>query len=593
MGGRRSADPGPHQPADRRSHPPSVHRHRQARATQAQPVGMVVAADRSRASAGVSDERRGRGSGVGGVELPVSLLSKLLKKSEIEAGNGLAYLVLMRTVARFQFRSDDPAQTAADDIANIIENWAGRKFKRRDEASVEIAASGRQALFDQESDSVDNTSRKSFSLLEPVAGGHLQTNIQVLQSPTFVAFRATLSLGAEGGLAQPKVQIRSPRFVREVIKVGLPWRSGSGGERVFAQAFDVQRDEIDDLQALIASEQRRLPLVLVSEFHGQTLAGDLHEQIASDVCGLAHTVRLNNDAAWELTNRLGKEWSCYNGAVRLFWPFKFNRDNFRTHPLWTLDRITSRTNDPIEARDSFRNMLSRRLIEASTYVADEPAFAAFEETKFQHEVDEARRNSVAGGDFVALADSYAKENDALRKRVTEQEAQISTLQSNVESLTIALRSVPAEESDSASATEAPPQSVGEAVATARRELVGRVAIATETDDDIAALNAAAGPPEKLLRYLRTLGELSDALESGEPLGLSVPIWLRERGIDCSGDSETAKSRRRPLLIDGQEVDCEFHAKPSDGVSPDLCARVHFGIVDVAPRVRIGYIGRHV
>lgn len=499
----------------------------------------------------------------------------------------------MRTVARFQLRSDESSQTSADDVAQIIESWAERKFRHREQGSVEIVASGREALFEQSADSVSDVSRKSFSLLEPVEGGHLQAEIQVLQSPAFVAFRATLRLGSEGGLSQPRVHIRSPRFLRDVIKVGLPWRSGSGGERVFAQAFDVRPEEIDDLQALITSEQRRLPLVLVSELDGRTLAGDLHEQIASDVCGLAHTVRLNNEASWELTNRLGREWSCYNGAVRLFWPFKFNRDNFRAHPLWTLDRIMGRTTDDIEARDLFRNVLSRRLIEASTYVADEPEFANFEEAKLRHEIDEARQTSAAGGDYVALADSYAKENDALRKRVSDLEQHINTLQSNIESLTIALRSHPADEGEAFSREEAPPQNVEEAVAIARSDLASAVVIARETDDHIAALNPAAGPPEKLLRYLRTLADLSEALESGEPLGRSIPIWLRDRGVECSGDSETEKARRQPRLVDGQPIDCEFHAKPSEGVSPDLCVRIYFGIAEIAPRVRIGYLGRHV
>ena len=498
----------------------------------------------------------------------------------------------MRTVARFQLRSDETSTTSADDVTRIIETWAERKFKRHDEGSVEILASGREALFERSADTVADSVRKSFSLLEPVEGGHLQTEIQVLQSSSSVAFRATLRLGAEGGLSQPRVRIRSPRFLRDVIKVGLPWRSGSGGERIFAQAFDVRPEEIDDLEALVSSDQRRLPLVLISELDGQTVGGDLHEQIASDVCGLAHTVRLNNAASWELTNRLGREWSCYNGAVRLFWPFKFNRDNFRAHPLWTLDRIMGQSDDAVEARDIFRNMLSRRLIEASTYVADDPAFATFEEAKLRNEIDKARQTSAAGGDFEALANSYAKENDALRKRVSEQEQQVSTLQSNIESLTIALRSLPTDDADATSAEETPPQSVQEAVEIARRELAGTVAIARETDDDIARLNPAAGPPEKLLRYLRTLGELSEALENGRPLGRSIPIWLRERGVECSGDSETAKARRQPRYVDGEPIDCEFHAKPSEGVSPDLCVRIYFGISESAPCVRIGYLGRH-
>src|SRR5690606_32377915 len=115
---------------------------------------------------------------------------------------------------------------------------------------------------------------------------------------------------------------------------------------------------------------------------------------------------------------------------------------------------------------------------------------------------------------------------------------------NLQSLSIALRSIRPVEgaiSDEQMPSEAvEPQSVGEAIATARRELTGKVEIASETDADIVDLNPEAGPPEKILRYLRTMGELAERLAEG-PLGLSVPKWLRERGVECSGDSETAKN----------------------------------------------------
>jgi hypothetical protein len=252
-----------------------------------------------------------------------------------------------------------------------------------------------------------------------------------------------------------------------------------------------------------------------------------------------------------------------------------------------------RSTDALEARDLFVGFISRKLIEASTYVAEDPVFAGFDEAKLRHEIDESRKASTAGGDYATLADSYAKENDALRKRVSEQEHQISTLQSNIEGLAIALRSRDSEQGEEKAEEASPPQSVSEAVDVARRELAGRVAIAQETDSDIQALNPAAGPPEKVLRYLRTLAELSDALASGDPLGRSIPIWLRDRGVECSGDSETAKAQRRPRPVNGEPIDCEFHAKPSEGVSPDLCVRIHFGMADTAPRVRVGYLGRHM
>ena len=75
------------------------------------------------------------------------------------------------------------------------------------------------------------------------------------------------------------------------------------------------------------------------------------------------------------------------------------------------------------------------------------------------------------------------------------------------------------------------------------------------------------------------------------------MWLRDNGVDCSGESETIKNkkearRRRTFRIGGEALYCEYHAKPSDGVSPDACARIYFAVSTHAPRIRVGYIGRH-
>ena len=343
---------------------------------------------------------------------------------------------------------------------------------------------------------------------------------------------------------------------------------------------------------MVASE-RHLPIVIISELFGETLAGDLHERLSQDLCGLAHTVRLSSTASWELTHRRGKEWSCYNGAVRVFWPFRSNSGDFRTLPLWTLDQMLSRADSEVQARDRIRGIIAGRIIEASTFVADDPAFRDFEVAKVRA-AEHARVAALDDGDTRALADAYAIENNVLRGRVDEQEKEIEILRQNVETLTIALRSSQLVTIENAH--DAPPQTVEEAVAFARRELGDRVAIAPETDIDVADLNPLAGPPDKILRYLMKLGELADTLAE-RPLGQAVPIWLRERGIECSVDSETAKAskegkRFRTRMVNGESIECEFHAKPSESVSPDMCVRIYFRVEVSTPFVKIGYIGRH-
>lgn len=67
-----------------------------------------------------------------------------------------------------------------------------------------------------------------------------------------------------------------------------------------------------------------------------------------------------------------------------------------------------------------------------------------------------------------------------------------------------------------------------------------------------------------------------------------PIAVRSFGAS----SEKGK-RLRNRVIEGESVECEFHAKPTEGVPPDLCARIYFATGTQSPFVKMGYIGRHL
>lgn len=502
----------------------------------------------------------------------------------------------MRVVAKVQFTSPDMLRGAAVDA---IEAWAKEKFSCEGNGVYRITRSGADALFERGDLTVGSQSLTSFTFLESIDGGHLQTDVTIVSTPERTAFSTILSLRSDYGVVPLGIALRAPRFVRSVVgDRSRVWTVGVNGERVFPFSFEVTAANLDELQALVESERRRLPVIVVSEYDGRTLAGDLHELIAGDLCGLAHVVRLKPDGAWELTKQWSAEWSCYNGAVRLLWPMRGGRGNPRAHPLWTMDRLVSQAADEVVARNRLRDAIVRRILEASTYVPDDSAFAEFAKLHERHLADEAR--AAASSSPARSKEEYEEQIAAQRKEIDRKDAEIRTLKDNTESLLMALRNMrPAEdaESDDQPVTDvAEPQSVMEAVETARRELAGRVEIAAETDADVAGLNREAGPPEKILRYLRTLGELADQLAEG-PLGQSVPIWLRDRGVDCSGDSETSKNseagkRFRTRRVNGCEVECEFHAKPSEGTSPDRCARIYFATASTKPHVLVGYIGRH-
>lgn len=500
----------------------------------------------------------------------------------------------MRIVAKFQITAPSEGEEIAQRIGAVLDKWTSRKFDKTIDGGIIIRHSGVSAVIERSVETIDDRRRDTLTILEPVDGGNLQTDVSTLTLVDRTAFRCVLSIGSDSGISPANVPLRAPRFIHEIVALGVPWTIGLLGERVFSQSFFVDADDVRQLEELMFAPERRLPIVAVSELLGETLAGDLHERLSQDLCGLAHTVRLSQQATRELTKKKGKEWSCYNGAVRLFWPFRTNNNDFRVHPLWTLDRIMSRADSEIQARDRFRGLIAGRIIEASTFVADDSAFREFEVAKIRRTADRTRVAAENDGDIQALADSYAAENDALRAEMNEQNKEIELLRANVEALTIALRSSQAVTLEDVSG--APPQTVEEAVAVARRELGGRVVIANETNADVAHLNPSAGPPDKILRYLLTLGKLADALAAGA-VRQSIPIWLREQGVECSVDSETVKNSKegkqfRLRTVNGETIECEFHAKPSESVSPDRCVRIYFATATSVPFIKIGYIGRH-
>ena len=497
----------------------------------------------------------------------------------------------MRVVAKIQLSAERTGDDIAARALAILERWANGKFATGANGAVSIRQSGMSAQWETTSEVIGDDRLDRMCVLEPVDHGELQLDVDMVSQAKRLAFRCVLRVGSDAGVAPAEVKVRAPRFIREVVALPCSWTVGTKGEGVFAHPFNIDADDLPMLDELLVSPVRRLPLVMVSEHGGETLAGDLHERLAHDLCGIGHVVRLSTDASWALTESRGREWSCYNGAVRLFWPIRAGMGDYRSHPLWTYDQLADRFDTEQDAREHLRASLARRVLEASTFVTDDPAFDDFAVARSRVALEHARAAADEEGDYRELAKAYAVDNVQLRAALDEQRSLVETLRRQLESLPIV------DSTDLDSEVEAPPGTVAEAVAIARRELSGNVAIGVETAEDIAQLNAGAGPPDKILRYLRTLGDLASALAQGT-IRLSVPQWLKMRNVECSVDSEITKAsekgrRFRTRKVNGETVDCEYHLKPVDKVRPDMCARIYFATATTAPFVKVGYIGRHI
>ena len=129
---------------------------------------------------------------------------------------------------------------------------------------------------------------------------------------------------------------------------------------------------IEDLLALkrlLTDPARTMPVVVLSEVNrNERRPGVLGEyaldaeQLADDLLGLAHVVKLPWLAAFEWTKAVDKEWAVYNGAVRTYYPgLDFAKDNPWDHPNVTAGKILSwRPNEDWGERD-FRDFLCNKV----------------------------------------------------------------------------------------------------------------------------------------------------------------------------------------------------------------------------------------
>ena len=96
----------------------------------------------------------------------------------------------------------------------------------------------------------------------------------------------------------------------------------------------VGRKSVLPLVSQILSATRTLPIIVVSRYDGFLIHPSLAKILAADVCGLGIVADIDDEAAWEMTRKIGKEWSCFNGAIRIYWPNLDRDQSPRSHPLW-------------------------------------------------------------------------------------------------------------------------------------------------------------------------------------------------------------------------------------------------------------------
>jgi hypothetical protein len=106
-------------------------------------------------------------------------------------------------------------------------------------------------------------------------------------------------------------------------------------------------DDLEVFYQFIIAPQRELPVYLLTEADPRRLLGKVQRHVLNEcelaqyTLGLAHVAVLPHTASFEWTNRVGKVWSAFQGAVRTYRPaLDFETDSpFADHPLAMAENI--------------------------------------------------------------------------------------------------------------------------------------------------------------------------------------------------------------------------------------------------------------
>ncbi len=343
-----------------------------------------------------------------------------------------------------------------------------------------------------------------------------------------------------------------------------------GGWPLGQRASWVYEQEVEELVELLTSPTRSRPvLVLTSEDDGDP--ADDPERLAAELCGAAHVVRLEPDATFGLTERVGRSLNVFAGAVRCYRPGFSLAAPPGKHPLITKPEGPSLHND---------------LLLLAGVPGPPPATLP---SAWEH----APLPGTAAGPEAAQADGARARLLALTNRVSDLEDTLAERERTTAELAQALAAGPV----SPEATTPEPHTVVQATMLARRE-AQHLKFAPQAFK--TAGESPFRPPLEIYSHLLLLDQLAGEYIKGD-LGMALGERATQLGLTWRAAVSGAARAKSPddyqFLYDGHTLELGPHVVVANGTGAGRNARIYFYVSDDSnglPRgIYIGHIGRHL
>lgn len=396
-------------------------------------------------------------------------------------------------------------------------------------------------------------------------------------------------------IAPAQFEVGRPRVVRTMAE---KFSGVLDGRPLVSREWLVGAADIDQLVDLLLSPNRLHPVVVttLSPETGRPTIDD--SGVARRLLGVAHVARLRSgEAAWELTRRLGKTLSVFNGAVRIYWPgFAIESRPF-DHRLWIPDRIASMAGSGLALEDRLMRLISSvavlrtpadPLARRLRRMIDERQLSEIVELRAR--VKQAR--DEVPGDFLDEFEATLQREEAAQTRIIELQEELGDVQQGFAELSrlYAAGGVEPELDADDELVATVPEAVDRAAAAYPDELVF-LPEALESASESTYPN-----PERVHQALSAMGDIVRSWRDGA-LAAGFGLALRDLGFTFGADVSEVAVGKHPgeyqRRYNGREITLGPHIKLGRRTSAGMIARIYWWVDEDARRFVVGHVGRHL
>lgn len=392
--------------------------------------------------------------------------------------------------------------------------------------------------------------------------------------------------------------------------LALAHATAIGGEPIPSAAVRYDVGAVPRLVEQLLDPARQLPLVLLTPTDsGRPLvAADL---VMDELLGTTHVAELaSRQATFALTDRVGKFWSCFNGAARVYWPKLTLDDSYRQHPIFFPgDYPPGADADERLPLDIHRKVIAaalRRTVEAP--LVTQLRAAADRQVQGQNEarLAELAKGVAEGREFMQALDQAWTENRALADEAQLLRAELAELRDSHAAMEEQWDTVSADIAQAQADAQAERRAaeryrgkylaglkrVREAVALAQEEFAGTLLFLPS-----ALKSAEDSPYQDPAKVFALFTALDGVAHARGGLGEDLHAVLLRAGFEykphISTTSEGKHGDEYRFRHDGERKLFENHVTLGGSHNPRECLSVHWRRDAGADRFVIAWCGKHL